>query len=161
MQIFICRQSLDWRIRRISYANAKFTRHSRAGCTESELDEGYRCSGGPVYAVGVCLLILVRTTSYARNDRLIWHQVIVVSRCPTRLKNGSVWRLGQRTVSPITNTEYAFAALTVLKTRSLVANAEGLNIIYEVSLLPPRHIQRKVLLLSITPRRRGDMVRRS
>ncbi len=33
-------------------------------------------------------------------------------------KFGSVWRFDQRTVSPITNTEYAFAALTVLKTRS-------------------------------------------
>ena len=31
----------------------------------------------------------------------------------------SVRHFGQQLVSPITNTEYAFAALTVLKTRSL------------------------------------------
>ena len=56
---------------------------------------------------------------YARNIWLIWHQVIVVSR---RLNTFKVWlssAFWSTTVSPITNTEYAFAALTVLKTRSL------------------------------------------
>ena len=53
-----------------------------------------------------------------RNIWLIWHQVIVVSR---RLNTFKVWlssAFWSTTVSPITNTEYAFAALTVLKTRS-------------------------------------------
>ena len=36
-----------------------------------------------------------------------------------------------------------------------VANPEGLNRIYEVSCLPLRPLQRKVLLLPITPQRRG------
>ena len=37
----------------------------------------------------------------------------------------SVRRFGQQRVSPITNTEYAFAALTVLKTRSSVVEQKA------------------------------------
>jgi hypothetical protein len=57
-------------------------------------------------------------TSYARNNWLIWHQVIVVSRRLDTLKAWLSSAFWSTTVSPITNTEYAFAALTVLKTRS-------------------------------------------
>jgi hypothetical protein len=58
------------------------------------------------------------TTSYTRNYWLIWHQVIVASR---RLGKFIAWlrsAFWSTTDSPKTNTEYAFAALTVLKTRS-------------------------------------------
>ena len=41
-----------------------------------------------------------------------------------------------------------------------VVNTEGLNNIYEVSCLPPRPLQRKVLLRSITPQRKGDVFSR-
>jgi transposase InsO family protein len=58
------------------------------------------------------------TTSYARNDWLIWHQVIVMSRCLDTFRKCLSLAIWSTTVSPITNTEYAFAALTVLKTRS-------------------------------------------
>ena len=46
-------------------------------------------------------------------------------------------------------------ALTGLRRDHRVANIEGLNRIYEVSCLPLRPLQRKVLLLPITPQRRG------
>jgi len=56
----------------------------------------------------------VSTTSYARNNWLIWHQVIVVSRCLDTFRKCLSLAIWSTTVSPITNTEYAFAALTVL-----------------------------------------------
>ena len=58
------------------------------------------------------------TTSYTRNIWLIWRQVIIASR---RLDTFIAWlssNFWSTTVSPITNTEYALAALTGLKTRS-------------------------------------------
>lgn len=54
------------------------------------------------------------TTSYARNNWLIWHQVIVVSRCLDTFIECLSLAIWSTTVSPVTNTEYAFAALTVL-----------------------------------------------
>ena len=57
-------------------------------------------------------------TSYARNNWLIWHQVIVISSCLDTFIKCLSLAIWSTTVSPITNKEYAFAALTVLKTRS-------------------------------------------
>ena len=57
-------------------------------------------------------------TSYARNNWLIWHQVIVLSRYLDQVMKWLSSAIWSTTVSPITNTEYAVAALTVLKTRS-------------------------------------------
>ncbi len=66
----------------------------------------------------------------------------------------------QEMISSIANTGYARWRLSPsLRRDHRVANTEGLNIIYEVSYLPPRHLQRKVLLRSITPQRRGDRAR--
>ena len=82
-----------------------------------------RCEGGTgVGCACACLWQLTPavsgTTSYARNYWLIWHQVLVASR---RLNTFKAWlrsAVWSTTLSPITNTEYAFAALTGLKTRS-------------------------------------------
>lgn len=60
-----------------------------------------------------------QTTSYVRNDLLIWHQAIVMLKTFSTFEFVSARCFGQQPVSPITNTEYAIAALTVLKTRSL------------------------------------------
>ena len=80
---------------------------ARAG---QELDALVRIYGKPAW--------LSQITSYARNDWLIWHQVIVVSRCLDTFGKWLSSAFWSTTVSPVTNTEYAFAALTVLKTRS-------------------------------------------
>jgi len=57
-------------------------------------------------------------------------------KCSCTVEFVSVRRFGQQLVCPITNTEYSFAVLTVLKTRSSGRLAEGLNIIYEIRYLP-------------------------
>jgi hypothetical protein len=50
---------------------------------------------------------------------LIWRQIIVASRYLDTFESCLSSAFWSTTVSPITNTEYAIAALTVLKTRSL------------------------------------------
>ena len=49
----------------------------------------------------------LRITSYARNNWLIWHQVIVMLKRSSTFECVSVRHFGQQRVSPITNTEYA------------------------------------------------------
>ena len=51
----------------------------------------------------------VPTTSYVRNDWRIWHQVIAMLERSGMFECGSVRHFGQQHVSPIINTEYAFA----------------------------------------------------
>ncbi len=95
------------------------------GEAETELYRGHRCADRPVYpAWCACLHSLgqrpMRGMIGRFGVRLLSHRGV-----STRSKHGSVWHFGQRTVSPITNTEYAFAALTVLKTRSSVVEQKA------------------------------------
>jgi len=71
-----------------------------------------------LFILRACLLTFGQTTSYVRNDWVIWHQIIVMLKFSSTDECVSVRHFGQQRVSPITNTEYALAALTVLKTRS-------------------------------------------
>ena len=51
-------------------------------------------------------------TSYVRNDWLIWHQVVGMLERSSMVECVSVRLFGQQHVSPMTNTEYAFSALS-------------------------------------------------
>ena len=73
----------------------------------------------------------------------------------TRSKHGSVRLFGQRPSLPSQTQSRLLRLSPALRRDHRVANPEGLDSIYEVSCLPPRPLQRKALLLSITPQRRG------
>ncbi len=59
------------------------------------------------------------------NEWLIWQHIMVASKCPDTFEGWIGLAFGQRMVSPIRNTKYAFAALTVLKARSSVVEQKA------------------------------------
>ena len=73
----------------------------------------------------------------------------------TRSKHGLGRLFGQRPSLPSQTQSRLLRLSPALRRDHRVANPEGLNSIYEVSCLPLRPLQRKVLLLPITPQRRG------
>ena len=73
----------------------------------------------------------------------------------TRSKHGLGRLFGQRPSLPSQTQSRLLRLSPALRRDHRVANPEGLNRIYEVSCLPLRPLQRKVLLLPITPQRRG------
>lgn len=66
----------------------------------------------------------------------------------------------QEMISSIANTGYARRRPSPSSIRDPKSQAEGPNIIYEVSKLPPRLIRERSFRLGSPPRRRGDRVRR-
>ena len=65
----------------------------------------------------------------------------------------------QEMISSIANTRYARWRPSPSLIRDPKSQAEGPNIIYEVSKLPPRLIRERSFRLGSPPRRRGDRVR--
>ena len=70
-------------------------------------------------------------------------------------KTHAVRLFGQRPSLPSQTQSRLLRLSPALRRDHRVVNTEGLNRIYEVSCLPLRPLQRKVLLLPITPQRRG------